>query len=364
MSEASPAWEQTSGEERNVDNLDSIDKQLITLMQEEMPLTEHPFRDLGDKVGISEAECLTRVRGLKDKHIIRQIGVIFDSRNMGYKSSLVAMKADPDKCDQVAAVVSQHPGVSHNYKRNHEFNIWFTIAVPPGQSLEKHIEAMHKASGAISTRIMQTLRLYKIGVKLDLTEEGRKTENLTQKEKAPVWNKLLDQPAAISEEDIAYIRELQEDLELVEQPYVEMAKRLGVPFQRLAEKAKEMHERGLYRRNAAILNHRKAGFKSNGMGVWCVDEADVDRYGEMFGQYRVVSHCYRRPVYPDWKYNLFTMVHGADDDECRHIIDQMAKDSGLTDYSVLFSTTEYKKNRVVYFPKGETYPDWCKDALS
>lgn len=346
-----------------MEGLDAIDKALTTLMQEEVPLSERPFKDLGDKVGTTEADCLARVKSLKDRHIIRQIGVIFDSRNMGYKSSLVAMKAPPDKCDQVAAVVSEHPGVSHNYKRNHEFNIWFTIAVPPGQSLEKHIEAMHKASGAISTRIMQTLRLYKIGVKLDLTDEGRKTENLTQKEKAPVWNKLLEEPAHLSEEDIAYIRELQEDLELVEQPYVEMAKRLGVPFSRLKEKTREMHDRGLFRRNAAILNHRKAGFKSNGMGVWRVDESEVDKYGEQFGQYRVVSHCYRRPVYEDWKYNLFTMVHGADDDECRHIIDQLSKDSGIKDYTVLFSTTEYKKNRVVYFPKGETYPDWCREAL-
>lgn len=345
-----------------LDQLDAIDKQLTTIMQEEIPISEHPFRDLGQKVGVSEAECLERVRRLKDQNIIRQIGVIFDSRNMGYKSSLVAIKADPEKCDQVAAVVSEHPGVSHNYKRNHEFNIWFTIAVPPGQSLERHVEAIHKASGAISTRIMQTLRLYKIGVKLDLTDEGRKTENLTAKEKAPVWDKLLEEPAKLSEEDIAYIRELQEDLALVEQPYVEMAARLGVPFPRLKEKTVEMHDRGLFRRNAAILNHRKAGFRSNGMGVWRVDESEVDKYGEMFGQYRAVSHCYRRPVYADWKYNLFTMVHGESDDACRHIIAELSKDSGLKDYTVLFSTTEYKKNRVVYFPKGETYPEWCQEA--
>ena len=101
--------------------------------------------------------------------MLRQLSAIFDTRALGYGSALVAAKIDPARIDEAAAVISAHPGVSHNYKRNHAYNLWYTIAVPPGDSLEQHIDALHRESGALVTRRLPTLKLYKIGVKLDMT---------------------------------------------------------------------------------------------------------------------------------------------------------------------------------------------------
>ncbi|MEW6774905.1 MAG: Lrp/AsnC family transcriptional regulator [Bdellovibrionota bacterium] len=336
-------------------DMELADKRITTLLQDEFPLCEDPYGEIGRRaeLGLSAEEVRARVHHLKKGRVIRQISAIFDSRNLGYKSSLVAMKAPADRVDECAKVVSRHPGVSHNYKRDHEFNIWFTIAVPPGQSLQEHVEALHAKAGAIVTRPLPTLKLYKIGVKLNL--EDPSVEAATAKEaEGSVWNHLLPEPVRLTEKEIAAVRVLQRDIDTaILHPYEPMAKELGISQQELFEIVRDFQKRALLRRVAAILHHRKAGFRSNGMGVWAVPEDKVDEYGQKMAQFKIVSHCYRRPVYPDWRYNLFTMVHAENDDGCRAIIKQMSQETGLTDYTVLFSTVEYKKTRVEYFAEDD-----------
>ena len=132
---------------------------------------------LGDKLGgASEAEVISRVRRLKEQRVIRQISAIFDTKSLGYESSLVAVKCDPALVDEVAAVIGAHPGVSHNYKRDHAFNLWYTIAVAPSSKLglERTTQILHETSGALGTLLMPTLHLFKIGVELDV--EGKTIE--------------------------------------------------------------------------------------------------------------------------------------------------------------------------------------------
>jgi DNA-binding Lrp family transcriptional regulator len=148
---------------------DDVDKALLTEIQKHFPVGHRPFAALGEKLGISEQECLSRVARLKETKVIRQLSAIFDTRALGYQSTLAAMKVDPGRVDEAAEVINQHPGVSHNYKRNDPFNIWFTVAVPPGDSLEHVVQILHTLAKADETIILPTLRLYKIGVKLDLT---------------------------------------------------------------------------------------------------------------------------------------------------------------------------------------------------
>src|SRR5581483_5284844 len=146
-----------------------IDRQLLNVVQKEVPLIPQPFAQVGAEVGLSEEEVLDRLRYWRDeKHVIRQISAIFDTRKLGYTSTLVAMKIPADKLNNAAKLVNAHPGVSHNYERDHEFNLWFTCAVPPGMDLEKHIDALHDLTGATSTRILPTLKMFKIEVRLDM----------------------------------------------------------------------------------------------------------------------------------------------------------------------------------------------------
>lgn len=337
--------------------LDELDQTLLNLIQTEFPLVPRPFAALGERLGESEERVMQRYTRLKEARIIRQVSAIFDTRKLGYSSSLVATAAPPDRVDEAARVISQHPGVSHNYRRNHEFNIWWTIAVPPTESLQAHVNALHRLSGGLSTRVLPTLKLYKIGVDLDVTDK----RSMAARTKIPVYRETPRTAADLTPEEVAYVRELQEDLTVEPTPFASMAERLGTSEDALVKAAKALIDEGLMRRYAAVLNHRRAGFGANAMSVWAVPEDRVDDYGYELAGYAAVSHCYRRPTYPDWPYALFGMIHATSKERIEEAVADIRERTGLEDYQLLYSTKEYKKVRVRYFDPA--YEDWAREHL-
>ena len=332
---------------------DEIDKALLTEVQKRFPVDHRPFQLLGEKLGISEQECLERVGRLETNKVIRQLSAIFDTRALGYQSTLAAMKVDPARVDEAAEVINQHPGVSHNYKRNDPFNIWFTLAVPPTDSLEQVIQILHVLAKVDETIILPTLRLYKIGVKLDLT--GQESSLEAQEDIYDEKRRMAPKPP-LTEQDIRFIRIMQEDLPLLEIPYAVWAEQAETTEEELFAWAKKMEPLGYMRRFAAILHHRNAGFKANAMVVWQVPEEQVDAAGEGMARFREVSHCYRRPVYPNWPYPLFTMIHAETHSACMDVVKRIEERVGQFPHKNLFSTKEYKKVRVKYFtPELDTW---------
>jgi DNA-binding Lrp family transcriptional regulator len=334
--------------------MDDQDRQLLNLMQNDFPLVDRPFQAIGERFGVSESEVLDRVQRLRSEHILRQVSAIFDTKSIGYKSSLVAMRVDPERVNQAAQIVNEHPGVTHNYERNHEFNLWFTIAVPPTSDLEAIVWRIHELAGGISTRILYTLKLFKIGVDLDMT--GSRPVDAQASPQYSEGDRVRARESTLTERDVAVIRELQEDVPAIAEPYAPMAERLGWTTAELFEAARDLQRRGFLRRVAAIMYHRKAGFRSNAMGVWHVPEAEVAEIGPKMAGFAAVSHCYQRPVYPDWPYSIFTMVHGRDDEECKAILRAIAGATGIEEYRELYSTREYKKTRLRFFT--DEYADW------
>ncbi len=326
--------------------MDERDRRLLNAIQADFPLVSRPFRALGAGLGLTEAEVLAALAEQKRRRIVRQIGGIFDSRSLGYQSSLVAMRVRPDRLDHAARIVNDHPGVSHNYQRSHAFNLWFTIAVPPASDLEWTVARLHEMTEAESARLLPTLRLFKIGVQLDM-------EGTSGTERAAPVSSASRRPSAgrdgLRPADVAVIRELQEDLPLVPEPYAPMARRLGIPEPDLFAIASRLKAEGYMRRMAAVLHHREAGFHANAMGVWVVPPDRCEEVGATMASFRGVSHCYLRPTYPDWPYSIFTMVHGHDTAECQTLIDAMAAAAGVGEYALLYSTKEYKKVRLRYF---------------
>ncbi|MBI4341141.1 MAG: Lrp/AsnC family transcriptional regulator [Candidatus Omnitrophica bacterium] len=328
------------------DIFDDVDRALLTEVQKSFPVGHRPFQALGEKLGITEQECLSRVGRLKETKVIRQLSAIFDTRALGYQSTLAAMRTDPARVDEAAEVVNQHPGVSHNYKRNDPFNIWFTIAVPPSDSLEQVVSILHTLAKAEETIILPTLRLYKIGVKLDLTGQDASLES--QAEMYDEQRRWAAKPP-LTEQDIRFIRVLQEDVPLLEMPFGVWAEEAGASEEELFTWARRMEHLGYMRRFAAILHHRNAGFKANAMVVWQVPQEQVDAAGEQIALFREVSHCYRRPVYPNWPYPLFTMIHAQTYSACMEVVQRIEARVGQFPHKNLFSTKEYKKIRVKYF---------------
>ncbi len=333
--------------------LDDIDKVLLTELQKQFPVDHRPFQILGEKLGLSEQQCLERVGRLKQEKVIRQLSAIFDTRTLGYQSTLAAMKVEPSRVDEAAEVINQHPGVSHNYKRNDPFNIWFTVAVPPTDSLEQVVNILHALAKADETIILPTLRLYKIGVKLDLTGQQ---EPLEQPEDIYNEQRRMATKPPLTEEDIRFIRIMQEDLPMLEMPYTVWAEQAESTEEALFTWARKMEHLGYMRRFAAILHHRNAGFLANAMVVWEVPQEQVDIGGEQMALFREVSHCYRRPVYPSWPYPLFTMIHAQTHSACMDVVKRIEDRVGRFPHKSLFSTKEYKKIRVKYFtPELDTW---------
>ncbi len=327
--------------------MDEIDQQLLNIAQNDFPLTRRPFAALGERVGIGEDETIARIGQLKERNIIRQISPIFDTRSLGYKSSLVAMKIPEDQLVQGALAVNTHPGVTHNYKRNHEYNLWLTLAVPPTSDLAATVEKLKELAGAEQARLLPTLRLFKIGVDLDMT--GKRAPGAQAKPHYSDDKRSDLGPKALAPGDIEIIREVQDDLPLVLEPFTPMAERLGLGVEELFARLDRLKEIGHFRRMAAVLYHRKAGFKANAMAVWRVPEDRIDELGPVFGSFRSVSHCYQRPVYEDWPYSVFTMIHGKTAEECQAVIDAIEEATGVHEYATLYSSTEFKKTRLRYF---------------
>jgi len=326
------------------ERLDEVDKKLLNEIQWVFPLVDRPYQEIAQRYGISEQEVMRRISSLKNIGLIRQINAIFDTRRLGYKSALVAFSVKPDKLEFVAERVNEHPGVSHNYERNHEYNMWFTLAVPPGTDMKDDLDMMAALDGVIKYRVLPTLKLYKIGVRLDMVNNDAEKPRPTDQVK-----ELSPEKVQITERDKEFIRELQKDLAVVPEPFKELANNLGITTGELLAKAKEYEKNGIMRRFAAILRHRDAGFVANGMVVWHVPEDKIDEVGFKLAAFPQVSHCYRRPIYPDWRFNLFSMVHARTLEAAEKMAAEMSESIGIKDYQILFSSREFKKERVKYF---------------
>ena len=333
--------------------LSETDKRLLNLMQGRFPIAERPYAAVAQDAGVTEREAIARVTELIEERIIRQVTPIFDTRALGYSSMLVAAKVDPDNPWRAANIINEHPGVSHNYLRNHEFNIWFTIATAPDSELgvDGTLEVLAREAGAESIRQLPTLKLFKI--RMDLEMEGDTDALAKAVEVAPPAE---TEPQPYDEHDIAVIRALQGDMPVIEEPFAPAAAELGIPQAQLLEHLRGMQERRLLRRVAAILFHRRAGFSANGMGVWKVPEERVMELGPRMAAFRGISHCYQRPTYADWPYSIFTMAHGRSKEECDAILDSIADHTGIDERATLYSSTEFKKIRLLYFT--EEYRDW------
>jgi DNA-binding Lrp family transcriptional regulator len=325
-------------------SLGESDKELLNEIQWTFPLVTRPFDAIAKKFDTTPEIIKEKLNNLKEIGVLRQLSAIFDTRKLGYTSSLVAMEIEHDKLDYVASQINRHPGVSHNYERDHQFNLWFTLAVPPGTDLNAELEKFNVLKGIKKVRMLPTLQLFKIGVKLDLLDD-KKHEVAPTEEKKEIKN-IKFEP---TEQDKDFIRELQKNMEIIDEPFVKAANNLGITEDELFAKMKHYESMGVLRRFAAILRHRQVGFTANGMIVWKVPEGRITSVGETLGSFPQVSHCYERPTYDDWPYNVFSMIHCKTHDEAYDVAKTIQNQIDVDEYKILFSSREFKKTRVEYF---------------
>lgn len=322
----------------------SVEAKILNLLQREFPLTERPFDAIGAMIGISGTEVLRSVTDLKQQHVVRNISGIFSGENLGYHLSLVALKVPPERVEAAAAVINGHPGVSHNYLRDHVFNLWFTLAEEDEESLQESARVIREKCGADDFLMLRNEKLFKIGFMLPIGDGDVASVGSVPR---PVSVK-----AILNRDDHRAVLLLQSDLPLVERPFDVLGEKdSSLSGDMLIETARRLLASGVMRRYAAVLRHVQAGFTHNAMTAWKIDVDDhSDERIRPFMEERAVTHLYLRTLYPGrWEHPLFAMVHARSAEELADLLDSLMRCSGLTDRLVLRSLYEYKKKKVTYF---------------
>ncbi len=329
--------------------METLDRNILNNIQAAFPLALRPYRLIGKDVGISEEEAWQRVRVLLKNGIIRLMGGIFDSRRLGYVSTLCAAEVPNTRVPVVAELIQEIDEITHNYLREHpKYNMWFTIIASSQQRIESIISDIQAALGSSGVYSLPAIQVFKIGAIFNLGTNDAQGQSRKIQIRSPV-NAGNNSHPTVTENDKKLVRLLQEDLPYSMTPYSDLADELGIDTRDLLADIQRLLDRGMMRRLGAVLAHRKSGFSSNAMGVWAVPEERVNETGLKMAEFREVTHCYHRQTFYDWPYTLFTMVHGHSDQQCREITGKISEATGINSYALLFSDKELKKTSMRYF---------------
>ncbi len=318
--------------------MDELDGKILAAAQAGLPVTEEPFAALAGELGLPAERVIERVAKLHDRGVIRRLGAVFDSRSLGYASTLVAARVPPERLEEVAAIVSELPGVTHNYARQHSYNLWFTLTARSEGEIDEILAALRRRTGVAEFYSLPALAVYKIRVFFGSPESAPAAT-------APVSAAGMQ----FTEADKQLVRALQEDIPLSPRPFDEVASQLGLPVSAVVEKIRTWKAAGVIRRLAAVVRHHQMGYTANGMAVFSAPADRIDEWGKRLAQCPQVSHCYSRPPLGDFPYTLFAMFHGQSPEEVRGLVAQAAADLGDAAHDVLFSHKEFKKVSMRYF---------------
>ena len=147
--------------------MDDRDRELLNVLQAEFPVVSRPYQSLAERLGTTESDILSRVRRLAESGVIRKIGPMFDTRKLGHSSVLVAMRVPSDRLDEVVAVVNSYPQVTHNYGREHEYNLWFTLICQDDEGVRRVLAEISGRTGIQDVHVLPADRIFKIGVSFD-----------------------------------------------------------------------------------------------------------------------------------------------------------------------------------------------------
>jgi DNA-binding Lrp family transcriptional regulator len=310
-----------------------LDNCVLQWVQNPLPLTERPFLALAQQAGCSEAEVISAMQRLKAQGYIRRYRAQLDYKRLGRVATLVTASVPTEKLDAVAEAVNALEGVSHNYLRNYRFNLWFTCQDESFERIEAILGKLTQQTG-VEFRALPAETVYKLDVRFD--PEGPSAKDFLAGEYQPVG-----EPGGVVEltaDQRQALRLLQDDIALTQSP-------LGPDLLKIAQ---ELSDKGVIRRIAAVLDHRKLGYTVNVMLAAVVEKVRMDAAGKAMASCAAVSHCYQRKPFAGWPYNLFAMIHAGRMEDVQRFIDELAEEYRICDYALLPTVREFKKKPVFY----------------
>lgn len=333
-------------------NEESI-KELLSIAQSSFPLNRDPYGVLAEQLHSTPEEVFAVMNDAWEQGLIRRVGPIFDSYHLGYVSTLCAMKVPSDRVEEIAEFINGYVNVTHNYLRENDYNLWFTVIACGDGELNRILGEIESFSGA-TVLPLPALRLFKIKADFNLT--GEKRAQAAAKTTIPREVKSV----SLTDEDKLLIRTIQQSSWRERYPFDAVAEHMSQALAReytpeqVLEKLQTWKDQGAVRRFGVTVRHRKVGMRANVMVVWDVDDAAVEQAGTLMATFDEVSHCYQRPRFPDWPSNLYTMIHGKTREACDAAIEsiqQALHEAGITVASPqkLFTLKELKKTSMQYF---------------
>ena len=339
-----------------------LSQKLLAIIQDGFPLVERPYKALAEMLNVSEQDVFDEVEKMRASGVIRRIGGVYDSKKLGFISRLCAGKVPASSLDfsaephsqtpmeKFAAVVMSEPAITHNYIRSHEYNVWFTVIVENESAIQTVVDRVCSQTDLHDVHVLTATKKYKINTVMSL-DERRETKD-ERGESAPALRHSEDRRAeessnflrTLSEADKFRIHIVCDDIPHSLTPF----KDWGVSCDELREDlaAKRM------RRFGAILRHQDAGFPCNAMVCFMLDEgtlANSESAGSLLAKKHYVSHCYERPSFENFPYNLYAMMHAQTPEELNGYIKESVALLDNPEYVVLHSLKELKKTSFRFF---------------
>ena len=328
--------------------LDDVDAALVDGYQSGFPVTERPFEVVGDDLGIDAADALARVRDLREAGVFRRFGAVLNPPVIG-SSTLAAVSAPADRFDEVAEVINEHRQVNHNYRRDHEWNMWFVVTAGSRERRDAIIADIEDRTG-LDVLVLPMLTDYYIDLEFPVVNGDRFARESISATDASATRISEDAAANLSALDRRLLLEIQDGFPLSETPYRDVAAAVDADVADVTASIEGLREDGCIKRIGCVVNHVVTGFDNNCMVVWNVPDEKLDAWGEAVGALPYVTLCYHRPRRPDqdWPYNLFTMIHGREADAVDAKIDELADEYLPVDHERLYSTETLKQTGARY----------------
>ena len=337
----------------------ALEQRLLDIIQDAFPLEERPYQVLADKFSaeggpVTEQQVFEAVENLRKSGVIRRIGGVYDSKALGFISRLCAGKVTD--IDKFAVAVNKIPAITHNYVRSHEYNVWFTVIAQSEDEIRKIVDGLCASTDLQGVHILSATKKFKINTvmgaiapvdsRLLTVDSGAILSGVCNPDlslRAECNEAKQSSSRILSESDRARISIACDDIPHTLTPFKDWSVSIEELRNDLAKKR--------MRRFGAILRHQEAGFAYNAMVCFGLDERREtrDERGNALAQKSFVSHCYERPVFEGFPYNLYAMIHAQSSEELAAFVEECVRELGNPDYVVLHSVKELKKTSFRYF---------------
>ncbi|OHB56245.1 MAG: hypothetical protein A2173_08520 [Planctomycetes bacterium RBG_13_44_8b] len=319
--------------------LTKFQKQLCNALQKGLPICWRPFNEIAKELHSDEIETLRQTKQLKDLGFIRRICAIINHRALGLTSTLVAAHVPEQNLAEVVEAVNSLDNVSHNYRRGHHYNLWFTLQAQTPEQIRDILLNLGGRFG-IDFHSLPVKQVFKLDVRFDA--DIKDFELLQQFQEAP-----KTEPVELNEKEKIILSKLQDNLEVTEEPFAFLCGE-GLTKEDVLKIITDLIDKGVIRRIAAVVDHRKLGFTANVLFAGEVPQERIVQAGQRLAHFAIVSHCYERETFENWPYNLFAMMHGRSMGQIQRVINKFTEAEKIKSFQLLPTAAELKKQPIKY----------------